>query len=68
MSKQNVVKTSKGFKVSKSDKQLDKEAREQRMNERKVADKSRVTNTELFEYLQDTNDRLSEIYDMLNGK
>ncbi len=68
MSKPNIQRTGKGFKVSKSAEQIEKEAREQRILERKNFDKSRVTNTEIYEYLKDTNERLNEIYDMLKGK
>lgn len=67
MSKPNITKMANGFKVSKSEKQIEKEAREERILARKSMKKSSVTNTEIFEFLQDTNDRLSEIYDLLKA-
>ncbi|OCZ54305.1 hypothetical protein A7D23_05925 [Dehalobacter sp. TeCB1] len=51
----------KKIMVPKSEKTL----REQRINERKQSVKANLTVKDVIEYLNDTNDRLSDIYDML---
>lgn len=58
----------KGFIVRATPEQVEKQDREKRMKERKEKAPKNVTNTEIYEYLKDTNDRLSEIYDLLKQR
>lgn len=68
MKKGQIEKNEKGFSIKPTQEYIDKKEREKRIKERKDVDKTKVTNAEIFKFLQDTNDRLSEIYDMLKEK
>lgn len=61
-----VEKSEKGFIVGKSQQQIEREEREQRIQERKANPKANPTNREIMEFLQDIVDRQSEILEKLN--
>ena len=59
-----VIKEGKKIIIKKDEKQLAKEAREQRIKERKIK-QDKATIEDIFQYLNDTNTRLEEIYDLI---
>ena len=61
MPKPNVEKTTNGFIVSKSEKQLEKEAREQRKKERKEKPVKNPTNEQIYQVLLDIQEEIDEI-------
>lgn len=54
-----------GFNIEPSQEYLNKRTREKRIADYKAKDKSKITNVEIGEMLEDLADRQSEIYDML---
>ena len=56
----------KHFKIRKSQKLVEKESREQRIETGKEK-QGKVTNEEIYQYLNDTNCRIEEIYDLLKA-
>ena len=62
-----IVREGKKIIVKKDEKEILKAEREQRIKDRKDISKTNITNREVFEYLNDTNDRLEEIYDLIKS-
>ena len=65
MRKTETQKTGKGFVVKKSTEYIEKQEREQRIQEKKQNRKAKYTNEDVMEMLMDIADRQAEIYDML---
>jgi hypothetical protein len=63
--KRHDVIVENGFNIKKSAEKIAKEQREERISNRKTADKSKVSIKEVYDFLLDLADRQSEIYDML---
>lgn len=61
----NTQPTSNGFNVALTKEYVEHRNREERIKERIKIDKENISNVEIFEFIMDTNARLSEIYDML---
>jgi hypothetical protein len=68
MKKGNVTSTQGGFSVTPTKEYTDKQAREQRIADRKANPKATYTEKDVMEYLNDLADRQSEIYDLLKAK
>lgn len=56
-----VNKTDKGFNVVQSQDDIDKQAREQRGKDRKVKDKTKITNEDIWNLLMDIQADIKEI-------
>ena len=67
MNKIDIKKQGNKIVIGKSPAALEKEAREKRIKDRKNLDKTNYTNKEVMEHLNDTNDRISEIYDIIKA-
>ncbi|SET55172.1 hypothetical protein SAMN05660297_02733 [Natronincola peptidivorans] len=66
MSKAIAKKEGKKIIISKSPQQIEKEIREERINENKTK-QSEVIIDDVFQYLNDTNSRLEEMYDLIKS-
>jgi ArsR family metal-binding transcriptional regulator len=56
-----VNKDDKGFSVVQSQEDIDKKARDQRNNDRKTKDKTKVSNQDIWDLLMDIQADLKEI-------
>jgi hypothetical protein len=65
MNKIKIERVKKGIVIKQSEEYRHKKERESRILERKIAPKLNPSNKDIYEYLNDTNERLSEIYDLL---
>lgn len=64
----DIQKTATGFNIKKSSQQIEKEARDQRIIDKKINPKTNPTNKDVMEMLIDIADRQAEILEMLNTK
>lgn len=63
MNREEIKLTQKGFSISPTQEYIEKQDREKRIQQRKNKT-GKITNEEIYQYLNDTNDRIEEIYEL----